>query len=58
MRLYVNDSDISVLQRALLNFATNDQHTIPDRIKATLLFERVNLCEALQNNQRRSEGHK
>ena len=56
MRLYVNENEIATLKRALKRLACNEPIGSNDTKKAILLFERVELCEQLQNNHRRSGG--
>lgn len=64
MRLYVNDKEIpslkSALQRQIVDLETIQTQTgdynnqiVIDRLGD--LLERVELCEALQNNHRRSD---
>lgn len=53
MRLYVDTNDIPILKDALLDAIVQAiQPKVLDRL--CVLFERVELCEQLQNNMKRS----
>lgn len=49
MRLYVNKKEIPVLQKALISFVTAN-NDVNSEI-AYELYERVNLCAMLQDNE-------
>lgn len=51
MRLYVNLAEIPTLKRALKRLANSP--LVDDIDHAKRLLERVELCEQLQNNERR-----
>ena len=57
MRLYVNENEIRTLKRALKRLACEEPVGSDDTQKAILLYERVELCEMLQNNHRKSGGN-
>ena len=56
MRLYVNDNEIETLKRALRHLISDQPFQCDEHIKANQLYERVELCEKLQKNCRRSRG--
>lgn len=56
MRLYVNENEIGMLKRALKRLACTEPVGCDDTVKAIQLFERVELCEQLQHNVKRSGG--
>ena len=50
MRLYVNENEIATLKRALKRLACQEGIGSDDTCKAIDLYNRVELCEALQHN--------
>lgn len=56
MRLYVNKKEIDVLKAALKRFACSEPIGSENTIRAITLFDRVELCEKLQDNVKKASN--